>query len=108
MQNNYQFKPRGIVKWHAFSAVISGNEQKESAHIDEIIDIDLFEDKLALLNQILLNALENDEILIIEYLEDNTLKNIESKIIKIDYPNNTIIFEDLSLNVLQIANLTAT
>lgn len=106
MPNNYPFKPRGIIKWHAFSALLSGEDQKKSANTTEILDIDLSEDKLEQLNQILLLALEQESLLLIEYLELNSIKKIESIIQKINYPTNTIIFEDLSLNVHQILNLT--
>lgn len=42
MQNNndnYQFKPRGIEKWHAFSAVVSEEEQINSIGVENI-DLD--------------------------------------------------------------------
>lgn len=106
MPSNYPFRPRGIVKWHAFSALLSGEEQKESAYTQEELDIDLFEDKLNQLNQTLLQALDQEALLNIEYVENNEIKKIDSIIQKIDYHTNEIIFEDLTLDVLQIINLT--
>jgi len=105
MQNNYQFKPRGIVKWHAFAALISGEEQKHQATDIEKINVELLDDRLTSLDSIITEAITFNHLLGIKYLENNEFKYLEAKIIKIDNLNKSIIFESITLKVNQIIDL---
>lgn len=101
MQNNhdYPFKPRGIEKWHAFAALISGEEQKKEATDISIIENNLLDDKLEELDNTLNEALIYNHILIIKYITNNEVKTIESVIVDIDEINKNLILEN-SLTIL--------
>ena len=105
MPNNYQFHPRGIIKWHAFAALISGEEQKKEAWEEETITVDLLADKQESLNIIINEALKFNYLLEINYLENNKIKCLESYLLKIDYHCKTLIFKDITLSTYQIIDL---
>ena len=107
MQNNeYQFHPRGIIKWHAFAALISGEEQVNEVSEEETIMIDLLDDKQESLNMVISEALKFNYLLGINYLENNKIKYLESYLSNIDYQNKTLIFNDITLATYQIIDLT--
>ncbi|MDF9867691.1 hypothetical protein OKW22_001269 [Bacilli bacterium PM5-3] len=106
MPNNYPFKPRGIVKWHAFAALISGEEQKQNATTIKNLEIELLDDKLALLETTINDALKNNSLLAIKYLENNQINYLESTIIKLNSIEQVIEFKDIKLQINQIIDLT--
>lgn len=105
MQNDYDFKPRGIIKWHAFAALISGEEQKEIAKEIEDIDIELLDDKQDYLNFIINEALLHNYILGIKYIDNNEIKYLESIPIRIDSIEKNLIFKDIILSIYQVIDL---
>ena len=106
MPSDYPFKPRGIVKWHAFAAVISGEEQKDQATDIKNIEFELLDDRLSLLDETLTEAINNNHLLAIKYLDNNQINYLESKIIKINRFEQTIEFSDKTINIKQIIDLT--
>ena len=105
MQSNYDFKPRGIIKWHAFSALISGEEQKENAKDIETIDIELLDDKQDYLNYIINESLLNNYSMGIKYVDNNEIKYFESTPIRVDTIEKNLIFKDITLSIYQIIDL---
>ncbi|MEG0364407.1 MAG: YolD-like family protein [Erysipelotrichales bacterium] len=103
--DEYPFRPRGIVKWHAFAAVISGDEQKESVITKDIVDIELMEDTLNVLNTELLEAYNNNRKVIIEYVENNKISKGTFTIKKIDKLNEKIYLNDKELDIFSIISI---
>ncbi|MGL4382205.1 MAG: hypothetical protein ACRCTA_00635 [Bacilli bacterium] len=80
MPSNYKFKPRGIIKWHAFAAVISSDEQFERVVEDEDLSFSLLEDHQDYLDFILQEALNNQKKVLINYLKANELHQVKGLI----------------------------
>lgn len=105
MLNNYPFKPRGIIKWHAFAAVVDGEEQMESASTKEILEFDLLTDQLDALDNTLLNAYQNNLKIRVSYLEDNQIKTYDSKIISLNAHEKTIYLHHKKLAIERIIDI---
>ena len=107
MLNNddYPFKPRGIVKWHAFAALINGEEQKEAAIETTSLDITLLDDKLDELNYTLNEAIIHNEKIRINYINDSLIEICEGIITNIDDINNFIQIDDNKININQIIDI---
>lgn len=103
--DDYQFHPRSIEKWHAFAALLSGEEQKEAAQTIEQLSFDLAEDNLNNLDYILSYALKNNSLVAFKYLEDNTIYYLESTITKIDSTNKKLILADKELAISTIIDM---
>ncbi|WP_423363897.1 YolD-like family protein [Mycoplasma sp. P36-A1] len=109
MQNrnqDYKFSPRGIEKWHAFAAVVSGDEQKDTAI--EIVQksINLFDEHLDEINYIVLEALELKLEVSIDYLENNEFKLIKGYISKVDTLNSTLFINDIIIPLDSISSVS--
>ncbi|MDR1782231.1 MAG: hypothetical protein LBR40_04440 [Bacilli bacterium] len=108
MQNNnenYQFHPRGIIKWHAFAAVISSEEQKDMVIDEDIIDIELLDDKKNYLDYLLQEAITNNQKICVSYVENNQIINQEGSLIKIDYYTNTILVNNINIPIKNIIDI---
>ncbi|MDR3215702.1 MAG: YolD-like family protein [Bacilli bacterium] len=103
--DNYQFHPRGIVKWHAFSAVVSNEEQLQEAVEIELLDIELLEDKKNYLDYQLKHALNNNLITSVSYLKDNQIIMMEGHISNVDYFNRTLNINDHNLPIDNIIDI---
>lgn len=105
MQSNYPFKPRGIVKWHAFAALIDGEEQKDDVQEIDLIEKDLTTNQYALMNYNLSYAIAMNCEVIIEYLIDNKITSIQGFINKVDDINQTIVVNGKLIKVQDITNI---
>lgn len=105
MPNKYPFKPRGIIKWQAFSAVVGVEEQFEAATTKEELEIDLLDDRLELLDKTLLEAYQNNFMIRVSYLEDNQVKTYDSKIINMNAHEKTIYLHHKKLSIDSIIDI---
>lgn len=105
MPNNYQFNPRGVIKWQAFAAVISGDEQKDDVREIKKYDINLLDDYLDQLDLKLKEALITKSKVLIKYLNNNEYQVYRGYILNIDYTNMKITFDDLTLLSNQIIEI---
>ena len=102
MLNNYPFKPRGVIKWQAFAAVISGEEQKEEVKETPTYDITLLDDHLDQLDLKIKEALITNAKVKVKYLQDNQINIYKGYLLKVDYHQKKIIFDNLNIESSQI------
>lgn len=105
MQGKYQFNPRGIIKWQAFAAVISGDEQKEEVKEKPIHSYTLLDDYLDQLDVKLQEAILSNTKVRIKYLSNNQINLHKGYIKKIDYNQRQIIFDNINIDPSQIIEL---
>ena len=88
-----EYHDRGIIKWAAFEALVSGDEilEKLLYNLYIINKPILSEDEYKELDQNLKEALDNDKKLIIKYYKDGYVFDSYGKIKKIDRINKSII-----------------
>lgn len=106
MQSNYPFKPRGIVKWHAFSALIDGEDQKNDVIDIPDLSLDLTNNQLSLMNYNLSYALAMNCEVNIEYIHNNKKNNVSGYIKKVDDIKQTILIDDLIIKVSAISDIS--
>lgn len=102
MQNNYPFKPRGIIKWQAFAAVISGEEQKDEVKETPTFDITLLDDHLEQLDLKIQEAFITKAKVRIKYLKDNKINIDKGYLLHVDYHQKKIILDNLNIESSQI------
>jgi len=86
MQNNFdhKFRPRGIEKWHAFAALVSGDEQKDAATEEKILSFAYFDEYYDDLDFLIKEAYQSKKEVKITYLQDNQYHEMIGIITKID------------------------
>jgi hypothetical protein len=104
MLNNadHKFRPRGIEKWHAFAAVVAGDEQKEAAIEIEQISFEHFDEYYDELNYLIEEAISENKFVEITYLENNQYKKHHSQIKKVDNLNASLILTDKKIALTNI------
>lgn len=110
MQNShnnkdYPFKPRGIIKWNAFAAVISADAQFEAIIEDDIIDINLLDDYKYYINYILQEAILMNKEVSIKYIYDNRIYNTNGYIIEYNDKEKKILINDLQIELISIKEI---
>lgn len=95
----YKFRPRGIEKWHAFAALLSGDEQKETAIEKEQLSFTLYDDYLDEMNYKVQQALSHNSKILVEYLKDNQYQQIQGYISNVDQYNSTIQINDQIIEI---------
>lgn len=104
--NDYPFKPRGIVKWHAFAAVISGDEQMQQSNPDKIIEIDILDDQRDIINSYLMNSLHNKIDINIVYLRNNKLQNKLGYLIEyLEFEKEIVLNDNSRIHLDEIINI---
>jgi hypothetical protein len=97
LNSNHKFKPRGIEKWHAFAALISGDEQKDNALEKEILSFEFFDDYYDDISYIIQEAILDKSLVLIKYLIDNEYKEVDGIIKKIDEYQSLLILDKVSI-----------
>lgn len=97
--NNYPFRPRGIIKWGAFAAVIDGDEQKRQVIKKRKLTNNLVEDRLLELDQNAQYAKDNNIQVTLVYIEEDQLLTIIGHINDID-----LLSKSISINEKIIPN----
>ena len=89
---------RGIIKWQPFDSVISSAKiKKEVANQRNIITKPILSEEQKINNENDLIQAYHDNITInITYFKSNKMYKLSKRIIKINYVNKKIIFEDYS------------
>lgn len=105
MPNNYPFKPRGIMKWHAFSALIDGEDQKDDVVEITDLNIDLTTNQYSLLNYNLSYAVAMNCKVTIEYIKNNKKHKLIGYIDKVDEFNQVLSIDQQIIHVKDIFNI---
>jgi len=104
MQNNFdhKFRPRGIDKWHAFAALVSGDEQKESAIEKTVLSFDFFDEYYDDLDLLIKEAIANKQRVKVTYLIDNKYQEVIGLINKVDEYNKTLVIDKKTIPFVNI------
>ena len=108
MQNNndnYQFHPRGITKWHAFASVISAEEQKDMVIEEDILDIELLDDKKNYLDYLLQDAFSHNKEITVIFIENNQLIRLEGLITALETHRQEITIDGKKLPIIKIIDI---
>jgi len=107
MQSNFdhKFRPRGIDKWHAFAALVSGDEQKESAIEIETLRFDYFDEYYDDLNLIMNEAYNEKKKVKITFLDNNQYHELEGYITKIDDYSQRVTLEKTKILMKNIYSI---
>lgn len=98
---------RGIVKWAPFNSVVNGKALiNELAKKREKVNLPtLSDEQQKLIEEKLVNAYYQNELVTIYYFKNNYIKKVRSKIKKIDSIYHRIYLENLVLHFGQITNI---
>lgn len=105
MQSDYRFNPRGVIKWQAFAAVVSGEEQKEEIKDIPILNYNLLDDYLDQLDVKIQEAILIKAKVKVKFLKNNQINLHKGYIKMIDYNSKQVIFSDIKIDSNEIIEL---